>query len=129
MACATALIRAFIRADFGFKSFGVRAVESHISKWGRPEFPVRSSGKDRVCAFLKGKAHEVQGTHETTQEIGDVGHPCPGWGESFKGPTVRCGDLREPEGALQTLQKSAKSATKAQKAPPELLPVLRSQEK
>jgi hypothetical protein len=29
-----------------------------------------------VCAFLKGKAHEVQGTHETPQEIGDVGHPA-----------------------------------------------------
>jgi hypothetical protein len=40
-----------------------------------PRFPVRSCGKDRVCAFLRGKAHEVQGTHETTQEIADMGHP------------------------------------------------------
>ena len=29
-----------------------------------------------MCAFLKGKAHEVQGTHETPQEIGGVGHPA-----------------------------------------------------
>jgi hypothetical protein len=32
-----------------------------------------------VCAFLKGKAQEVQGTHETTQEIGGVGHPAIGY--------------------------------------------------
>jgi hypothetical protein len=44
-------------------------------KSGTPRFPVRSCGKDRVCAFLQGKAHEVQGTHETTQEIADMGHP------------------------------------------------------
>jgi hypothetical protein len=55
-----------------------RPAVSHISrKRARcPEFPVRSSGQDSVCAFLKGKAHEVQGTHETAQEIGDVGHPA-----------------------------------------------------
>jgi hypothetical protein len=41
-----------------------------------PEFPVRSSGQDRVCGSLKGEPHEVPGTHETTQEIGDVGHPA-----------------------------------------------------
>jgi hypothetical protein len=53
----------------------------HLPKPGRyPEFPVRSSGKDRVCAFLQGKAHEVQGTHETQQEIGDMGHPAIGAG-------------------------------------------------
>ena len=28
-----------------------------------PEFPVRSAGRDRVCAFLYGKAHRVRGTH------------------------------------------------------------------
>ena len=28
-----------------------------------PEFPVRSAGQDRVCAFLHGKAHRVRGTH------------------------------------------------------------------
>jgi hypothetical protein len=48
----------------------------HLPKPGRyPEFPVRSSGKDRVCAVLHGKSHEVQGIHETPQEIGDMGHP------------------------------------------------------
>jgi hypothetical protein len=56
----------------------VRAAVSHISRKTSemPRFPVRSSGQDRVCAFLKGKAQEVQGTHETTQEIGGVGHPA-----------------------------------------------------
>jgi hypothetical protein len=33
-----------------------------------------------VCAFLKGKAHQVQGTHETPQEIGGMGHPAIGAG-------------------------------------------------
>jgi hypothetical protein len=37
-----------------------------------------------VCAFLQGKAHEVQGTHETTQEIGEVGHPASAAGERQK---------------------------------------------
>jgi hypothetical protein len=62
----------------------VRALESHISKARCPEFPVRSSGQESVCAFHQGKAHEVQGTHETSQEIGDVGHPCSWWGERFE---------------------------------------------
>ena len=38
-------------------------------------FPVPRSGQDRVCA-LSEKAPEVLGTHETPQEIGDVGHPA-----------------------------------------------------
>ena len=33
-----------------------------------------------MCAFLKGKAHEVRGTHDTPQEIGGVGHPAIGDG-------------------------------------------------
>jgi hypothetical protein len=33
-----------------------------------------------VCASLQGEAHEVQGTHETPQEIGGVGHPAIGDG-------------------------------------------------
>jgi hypothetical protein len=37
-----------------------------------------------VCAFLQGKAHEVQGTHETQQEIGDMGHPAIIAGIEFK---------------------------------------------
>ena len=38
-----------------------------------------------MCAFLKEKAHEVQGTHETSQEIGDVGHPAFVAGMESKG--------------------------------------------
>jgi hypothetical protein len=45
-----------------------------------PEFPVRSFGQDRVCASLKGEAHEVPGSHEAPQEIGDVGHQVLGAG-------------------------------------------------
>src|ERR1700722_2489685 len=45
-----------------------------------PEFPARSSGQDRVCASLYGEAQDVQGTPETSQEIGDVGHPAIGYG-------------------------------------------------
>jgi hypothetical protein len=44
-----------------------------VAAWGTrrlPRFPVRSSGQDHVCAFLLRKAHEVQETHETPQEIG-----------------------------------------------------------
>ncbi len=40
-----------------------------------PNFLYAALDRDRVCAFLRGKAHEVRGTHETTQEIGDMGHP------------------------------------------------------
>ena len=48
----------------------------HLPKPGRyPEFPARTSGEEGVCAFLQGKAHEVLETHETPQEIGDMGHP------------------------------------------------------
>jgi hypothetical protein len=48
---------------------------SQASKARPPEFPVRTAGQDRVCAFLHGKAHKVRGTHESSQEIGDLGHP------------------------------------------------------
>jgi hypothetical protein len=48
---------------------------SQVSKTRPPEFPVRSTGRDRVCAFLYGKAHRTRGAHQTSQEIGDLGHP------------------------------------------------------
>jgi hypothetical protein len=68
----------------------------HLPKAGRyPGFPVRSSGKDRVCAFLQGKAHEVQGTRETSQEIGDMGHPSFVRGQE-KGLHRRVADKKMP---------------------------------
>jgi hypothetical protein len=48
---------------------------SHKERARYPEFPVRYLGRDRVCAFPRRKAHEDWGTHETSQEIGDMGHP------------------------------------------------------
>jgi hypothetical protein len=48
---------------------GARAVESHISR--------KTSEMPRIsCTQLWIGPHEVQGTHETTQEIGGVGHPA-----------------------------------------------------
>jgi hypothetical protein len=61
-----------------------------------PEFRVRNSGQDCACAFLKGKAKGVRGTHETSQEIAYVGHPVVVTGIEPKGQggTARMGCLR-----------------------------------
>jgi hypothetical protein len=50
----------------------------HLAKNERdaPNFLYAALERTACAPFIKGKAHEVQGTHETTQEIGDVGHPA-----------------------------------------------------
>jgi|SRR5450631_2239103 hypothetical protein len=56
---------------------GAGAAEFHISR-KTSEMPRISCTQRRTrlrCAFLQGKAHEARGTYETSQEIGDVGHP------------------------------------------------------
>jgi hypothetical protein len=40
-----------------------------VEKDGRPGFPVRCTGHDRVCGFQQGKPHEVRQRHQTSQEI------------------------------------------------------------
>jgi hypothetical protein len=56
---------------------GARFSESHIcqKRADTPNFLYAALERDRVGAFLQGKAHEVHGTHETPQEIGDMAHP------------------------------------------------------
>ena len=57
----------------GAKSRGI----PHLAKNERdtPNFPVRSSGNERVCGSLQREPQEVQGTHETPREIGGLGAP------------------------------------------------------
>jgi hypothetical protein len=49
----------------------------HLAKNERdaPNFLHAALDKSACAPFFQGKAHEVCGTHETSQEIGDVGHP------------------------------------------------------
>jgi hypothetical protein len=62
----------------------------HLAKNERDAPHFLYAALDRTaCAALFKEPHEVQGTHETTQEIGDVGHPAMGAGIDTK----RC----EPE--------------------------------
>jgi hypothetical protein len=72
----------------------------HLAKNERDAPNFLSAALDRTaCApFFKGKAHEVQGTHETPQEIGDVGHPADGSGDDARRlaasqSAVRCAAL------------------------------------
>jgi hypothetical protein len=58
----------------------------HLAKNERdaPNFLYAALDRTACAPFFKGKAHEVQGTHETPQEIGDVGHPAIGGGDGTK---------------------------------------------
>ena len=49
----------------------------HLAKNERdaPNFVYAALDRTACAPFLKRKAQEVPGTHETPQEIGDVGHP------------------------------------------------------
>src|SRR5580658_3981985 len=50
----------------------------HLAKNERdaPNFLYAALERTACAALFKGEPHEVQGTHETPQEIGGVGHPA-----------------------------------------------------
>jgi hypothetical protein len=50
----------------------------HLAKNERdaPNFLQVDETRSACAPFFQGKAHEDQGTHEASQEIGDVGHPA-----------------------------------------------------
>jgi hypothetical protein len=52
----------------------------HLAKNERdtPNFLFVALDKAACAPFFKGKAHEVRGTHQASQEIGGMGHPVFG---------------------------------------------------
>jgi hypothetical protein len=64
------------------RGLGGSPAASHISKNERdaPNFLYAALDRTACAPFFSRKAHEVQGTHETPQEIGGVGHPAIGAG-------------------------------------------------
>jgi hypothetical protein len=62
----------------------------HLAKYERdaPNFLFAALDKATCAPFFKGKAHEVRGTHQASQEIGGMGHPgvqWKGWSSGFGG--------------------------------------------